>query len=44
LAKKIGYRPSRHFGTFLKELKKLDAQLGREGVLALKCPFGTRNW
>jgi hypothetical protein len=44
LAKKIGYRPSRHFGTFLKDLKKLDAKFGKEGVLAQKCPFGTRNW
>ena len=42
LAAKIGYKPSRHFGTFIKELRKLDAKLGRDGVLALKCPFGTR--
>jgi hypothetical protein len=44
LAAKIGYRPSRHFGTFLAELRRLDKKIGREGVLAMKCPFGTRNW
>jgi hypothetical protein len=42
LAATIGYKPSRHFGTFIKELRKLDAKIGRDGVLALKCPFGTR--
>ncbi len=44
LGEKIGYRPSRHFGTFIADLRKLDAKLGKEGVLALKCPFGTRDW
>jgi hypothetical protein len=43
LAVKIGYRPSRHFGTFIEELRRLDAELGIDGVLALKCPFGTRS-
>ena len=44
LARKIGFRPAHHFGTFIKDLKRLDAKLGKEGVLAMKCPFGTRNW
>ena len=44
LAVKIGYKPSRHFGTFIKELRQLDAKIGKQGVLAMKCPFGTRNW
>lgn len=34
-ADSIGYRPSRHFGTFLAELAKLDV----EQVAAMRCPY-----
>lgn len=43
LADQIAYRPSRHFGTFIEELRRLDSELGKEGVLALKCPYGPRT-
>jgi hypothetical protein len=35
----IGYSPKRHFGTFLQELKRLDAEGGAEAVRALRCPY-----
>lgn len=44
LAELIGYKPTRHFGAFINDLRRLDTKIGKEGVLALKCPFGTRNW
>lgn len=38
-AAQIGYTPKRHFGTFLEELRCLDAEVGQAGVLALQCPY-----
>ena len=38
-AEQIGYTPKRHFGTFLEELRRLDAELGQEGVTALQCLY-----
>jgi nucleoside-diphosphate-sugar epimerase len=35
----IGYEPKRHFGTFLEELAKLDADSGPDAVRALRCPY-----
>ena len=43
LAEEIGYRPSRHFGTYLEQLRRLDSELGKKGVLAMMCPYGTRG-
>jgi nucleoside-diphosphate-sugar epimerase len=39
LSNLIGYKPGHHFGTFIEELRRLDAVLGRERVLALRCPY-----
>jgi len=35
----VGYAPSRHFGTFLSELRRLDAEIGEAAVRALRCPY-----
>ncbi len=35
----VGYAPSRHFGTFLTELRRLEAEIGEAGVRALPCPY-----
>ncbi len=35
----IGYHPKRHFGTFLEELGRLDAELGEAAVAAVRCPY-----
>jgi nucleoside-diphosphate-sugar epimerase len=35
----IGFAPSRHFGTFLEELRRLDAEGGVEAVRAVCCPY-----
>lgn len=35
----LGYEPGYHFGTFLEELRRLDASLGEEGVRALRCDY-----
>ncbi len=36
----IGYVPTRHFGTFLQELKRIDSESGGpEAVRALRCPY-----
>jgi len=38
-AQVIGYRPSRHFGTFLKELRQLDLEGGEAAVRAKRCEY-----
>jgi nucleoside-diphosphate-sugar epimerase len=35
----IGYAPTRHFGTFLEELRRRDAVGGVDAVRALRCPY-----
>ena len=35
----IGYRPKRHFGTFLEELARLDAEGGEAAVATMRCPY-----
>lgn len=35
----IDWHPIRHFGTFLHDLDRLDQEIGREGIQAMKCPF-----
>ncbi len=35
----IGYKPTRHFGTFLSELRRLDAEGGPEAVRGVHCPY-----
>lgn len=35
----IGYTPKRHFGTFLEELARMDADGGPDAVRALRCPY-----
>ncbi len=35
----IGYAPQRHFGTFLDELKRLDAEGGEAAVQARRCEY-----
>ena len=35
----IGYQPRRHFGTFLQELARLDAEGGEAFVTAKRCPY-----
>lgn len=35
----IGYTPRHHFGTFLDNLRRLDAEGGAEAVAALRCPY-----
>ena len=37
-AETIGYRPSRHFGTFLNELATLDQETP-DRVAAMRCPY-----
>lgn len=36
----IGYQPRRHFGTFIEELRRLETEIGHDGILALRCPYG----
>jgi hypothetical protein len=38
-ARRVGYAPSRHFGTFLEELRRLDAEGGEEAVRAVLCDY-----
>lgn len=38
-AQQIRYVPKRHFGTFLEDLRRLDNEIGPEGVAALRCPY-----
>jgi nucleoside-diphosphate-sugar epimerase len=38
-AAQIGYVPRRHFGTFLEELGRLDAEGGQSAVRAQLCPY-----
>ena len=35
----IGYAPTRHFGAFLEELKRIDRDGGPKAVRALRCPY-----
>jgi hypothetical protein len=35
----VGFKPSVHFGTFLAELRKLDAELGEEAVRNITCDY-----
>jgi len=35
----IGFQPTRHFGTFLEELRRREAADGPEAVRALRCPY-----
>jgi len=35
----VGYQPRRHFGTFLKELARLDAEGGEAAVAAVRCLY-----
>lgn len=35
----LGYAPKRHFGTFLEELRRIDAAGGPEAVRAVRCPY-----
>lgn len=38
-AARIGYVPTRHFGTFLDELRRLDQEGGETAVRAVRCPY-----
>ena len=38
-ARELGYAPRRHFGTFLEELRALDAAGGEPAVRARQCPY-----
>src|SRR5205085_6110381 len=38
-AEAIGYRPQRHFGTFLQELARRDAEGGEAAVRAVRCDY-----
>jgi len=38
-ARAVGYEPKRHFGTFLDDLRRMDAEGGPEAVRALRCPY-----
>jgi len=38
-AAQIGYVPTRHFGTFLDELRRLDREGGEAAVRAVRCPY-----
>lgn len=38
-AARVGYAPKRHFGTFLDELRRLDAEGGPDSVRALRCAY-----
>lgn len=35
----VGYAPSRHFGTFIEELRALDAEGGEAAVRAVRCHY-----
>jgi nucleoside-diphosphate-sugar epimerase len=35
----LGYAPQRHFGTFLKDLARIDAEGGQAAVAAIRCPY-----
>jgi hypothetical protein len=35
----LGYAPQRHFGTFLEDLARLDAEGGETAVAAMRCPY-----
>jgi len=35
----VGYAPKRHFGTFLEQLKKVDAEGGEEKVRSIRCEY-----
>jgi NAD dependent epimerase/dehydratase family len=35
----LGYAPRRHFGTFLEDLARLDAEGGEAAVAAVRCPY-----
>lgn len=35
----IGYTPQRHFGTFLDELRRLDAEGGEAAIKAVRCEY-----
>ena len=35
----IGFAPRHHFGTFLEELRRLDAEGGEAAVRAMSCPY-----
>ncbi len=35
----VQYRPSRYFGTFLEELRRVDARGGPDAVRAMHCPY-----
>lgn len=38
-AAQIGYNPTRHFGTFLQELRRMDEQGGVDAVEAVRCSY-----
>ena len=38
-AARIGYAPRRHFGTFLDELRRIEAEGGEEAVRSLRCSY-----
>jgi hypothetical protein len=38
-AARIGYAPSRHFGTFLDELRRMESEGGEEAVHARRCSY-----
>ena len=38
-AEQLGYSPVHHFGTFLEQLRKLDAEGGTNAVAAMRCPY-----
>ena len=33
----LGYAPKHHFGTFLDELRRIDAEKGQDAVRAMRC-------
>jgi hypothetical protein len=35
----VGFTPKVHFGTFLAELRRLDAELGEDAVKAIRCDY-----
>ena len=35
----IGYAPTRHFGTFIEDLRRIDAEGGETAVRAIRCPY-----
>ncbi len=38
-ARTVGYEPKRHFGTFLDDLRRRDADGGPEAVRGMRCPY-----